>query len=117
MLLGEHLIKSWSSILASLILSSAASEFYGVVKAAGIGCGYVSFMEDMGITVPLQVWTDSSATLGIYGRQGLGKLRHVDTQCLWSQQRVRDQTLILRKVFGEETRRTCSRSTPVVATE
>ena len=76
--LGVHLIKSWSSTQASVTLSSAESEFYGVVKAAGIGLGYVALMQDMGITLPLQVWTDSSATLGICGRQGLGKLRHID---------------------------------------
>ena len=47
-------------------------------------------------------WTDSTATMGICGRQGLGKLRHVDTQCLWIQQRVRDGSIDLRKGKGEE---------------
>ena len=50
----------------------------------------------------MRVWTDSTATIGICGRQGLGKLRHVDTQCLWIQQRVRDDTLTLLKVRGED---------------
>ena len=40
--------------------------------------------------------------MGICGRQGLGKLRHVDTQCLWIQQRVGDRTIELVKVRGEE---------------
>ena len=39
--------------------------------------------------------------MGICGRQGLGKLRHIDTQCLWIQQRVRDKTIELRKVRGD----------------
>ena len=80
---GRHLIKPWPSTQASVSLSSGESEFYGVVKAAGIGLGYVSLLEDVGIPLPLRVWADSAATIGICGRQGLGKLRHVDIQCLW----------------------------------
>ena len=59
-------------------------------------------MQDLGHEVPVRVWTDSIATMGICGRHGLGKLRHVDTQCLWIQQRVRDHTIELVKVRGEE---------------
>ena len=40
--------------------------------------------------------------MGICSRQGLGKLRHIDTQTLWVQQRVRDKTFELRKVRGTE---------------
>ena len=58
-------------------------------------------MLDLGHSLPVRVWTDSTATLGICGRQGLGKLRHIDAQCLWVQQRVRDGTIELRKVKGE----------------
>ena len=52
--------------------------------------------------LPLRVWTDSTATMGICRRQGLGKLRHINTQCLWIQQPVRDGTFELRKVKGTE---------------
>lgn len=101
-MLGSHLIKAWSSTQASISLSSGEAEFYGVVKAAGVGLGYGSLLHDVGVILPLRVWTDSTATIGICGRQGLGKLRHVDTQCLWIQQRVRDGTLTLLKVRGED---------------
>ena len=40
LLLGGHLIKSWSSTQTSISLSSGESEFYGVFKAAGITLGY-----------------------------------------------------------------------------
>ncbi len=36
------------------------------------------------------------------GRQGLGKVRHLDVQELWIQQRVRNQDFDLLKVWGEE---------------
>ncbi len=101
-LLGSHLIKSWSSTQALVALSSGEAEYYGVVKSAGVGLGYQSLLEDLGITAPLRVWTDSTATMGICARQGLGKLRHIDTHCLWVQQRVRDGSIELRKVRGEQ---------------
>ncbi len=102
LLLGKHLIKSGSSTQSSVSLSSGRSEFYSVVKASGVALGYQSLLQDLGHTLPVRVWTDSTATIGVCGRQGLGKLRHIDTQCLWIQQRVRDRTVELRKVRGEE---------------
>ena len=99
---GSHLIKSWSSTQPFIALSSGEAEFYGVVKAGGIGLGYHAMLRDMGVQTALRVWTDSTASIGICGRQGLGKLRHIETQCLWIQQRVRDKNFELRKVLGSE---------------
>ena len=100
--LGGHLIKSWSSTQTSVSLSSGESEFYGVVKAGGVSLGYQALLRDLGLNLQVRVWTDSTATLGICGRQGLGELRHIDTQCLWIQQRVRDKSIELYKVKGED---------------
>ena len=100
-MLGRHLIKSWSSTQGPVSLSSGEAEFYGVVKAAGVTLGYQALLEDLGVKLPVRLWTDSTATMGICGRQGLGKLRHVDTRSLWIQQRVRDGSVELRKVRGE----------------
>ena len=82
-MLGTHIIKSWSSTQTLVSLSSGESEFYGVVKAGGISLGYQALLRDVGIRLPVRVWTDSTATICVCGRQGLGKLRHIDTQCLW----------------------------------
>ena len=100
-MLGQHMLKSWSSTQAMVSLSSGEAEFYGVTKAAGIGLGYQALLEDLGITFGIRVWTDSSATIGICGRQGLGKLRHIDTRRLWLQQRLREGGIELRKIRGE----------------
>ena len=102
LMLGKHLIKSWSSTQASISLSSGEAEFYGVVKAGGVTLGYQALLRDVGVVLPVRVWTDSTATIGICGRQGLGKLRHIDTQCLWIQQKVRGKSMELFKVRGEE---------------
>ncbi len=102
LMLGTHLLKSWSSTQTSISLSSGEAEFYGVVKASGVSLGYQALLRDVGLNLPIRVWTDSSATIGICGRQGLGKLRPVDTQSLWIQQRVRNGSVELFKVKGEE---------------
>ena len=77
------------------------AEFYGAVEGSGIGLGRAAVFNDVGIKLPLRVWTDSSAAIGICGRQGLGKLRHVFCPTLWVQQRVRRGGFELRKVNGE----------------
>jgi len=100
-ILGAHPIKTWSSTQSSVALSSGEAEFNGVVRGAGVGLGYQSLLQDLGIHVGLRVWTDSSAAIGICSRQGLGKLRHLDTHTLWVQQAVRSKRVDLRKVAGE----------------
>jgi len=99
--LGSHTIKTWSSTQSSVSLSSGEAEFNGVVKGAGAGLGYQSLLRDLGQEVPVRVWTDSSASIGFCSRQGLGKLRHLDTHTLWIQQAVRTGRIDLRKVLGE----------------
>ncbi len=101
LMIGRHLIKSWSSTQIPISLSSGEAELYGVVKASGIALGYQALLRDLGLQLPIRVWIDSTATMGICSRQGLGKLRHIDTRSLWVQQRVREGSLELRKVRGE----------------
>jgi hypothetical protein len=100
-MLGRHAVKHWSSTQTSTALSSGEAEFAGVIRGAGQGLGYQALLEDVGIDLPLRVWTDSSAAIGICSRQGLGKLRHLDTHTLWIQQAVRTKRVDLRKVLGE----------------
>ena len=101
-MLGSHAIKHWSSTQASVALSSGEAEFAGVIRGAGQGLGYKALLQDLGVEAQLRVWTDSSAAIGICNRQGLGKLRHLDTHTLWIQQAVRTGRVDLRKVLGEE---------------
>ena len=57
---------------------------------------------DIGYDLPLRLWTDSSAAVGICSRQGLGKLRHLECTSFWIQQRIRLGELEVRKIAGEE---------------
>ena len=101
-MLGSHCLKSWSSTQPSVSLSSGEAEFYGLVKASGIGLGFKSLMKDLGLELPCRVWTDSAAAMGIVGRQGLGKLRHIDTHSLWVQQAARSGRIVVKKIRGED---------------
>jgi hypothetical protein len=99
-LLGEHILKTYSSTQPTISLSSGEAEFYGVVRATGAALGQQSLFADLGTPLGVRVWTDSSAAIGICSRQGLGKLRHIDTQTLWVQEKVRTKQIILKKVHG-----------------
>ena len=101
LMLGRHVLKTWSATQPSVSLSSAEAEFYGVVKAAGLALGQQSILRDLGLELPVRVWTDSSAAMGICARHGLGKLRHIATHTLWVQEKVRNKEIDLRKVRGE----------------
>ena len=89
LMLGQHVIKCWSATQASLALSSGEAEYYGVVRGTGVGLGQQALGRDGGFELPLRVWTDSSAAMGTAGRQGLGKLRHLECHSLRVQQRLR----------------------------
>ena len=72
-MMGSHLIKSWSSTQNNAIsLSSGEAELYAIVKGVGTGLGVQQFLEDLGLSAAMRVHTDSAAAQGICKRVGLG---------------------------------------------
>jgi hypothetical protein len=59
-------------------------------------------LRDLGMEGSITLYTDSSAARGIIHRAGLGKLRHLETGCLWLQSAVKAKKLQVRKVLGTE---------------
>ena len=55
---------------------------------------------DLGIDYPLKMYTDASAAMGMSRRLGVGKVRHLDTQLLWIQTKVKSGEIQLEKVLG-----------------
>ena len=100
-MLGAHMLKAWSSTQPTITLSSGEAELHGVVRASAAGLGMLALMADFGARLPMRVWTDSTASIGICKRQGLGKVRHLAVQDLWVQQRVRAGDFQLYKIPGE----------------
>ena len=63
--------------------------------------GIVPMARDMGEELKVVVHSDSSAALAMSQRVGLGKVRHIDVQYLWIQERHAAKEVDLRKVKGE----------------
>ena len=61
LVLGKHLVKSWSSTQATRALSSGEAEFYAIIEGAPRALGVQALMEDMGITCKVVIKSDSSA--------------------------------------------------------
>ena len=60
----------------------------------------LALLADFGAKLLMRVW-NSTASIGICKRQGLGKVRHLAVQDLWVQQRVRAGDFELYKIPGE----------------
>ena len=50
-MMNSHCMKAWSSTQSSVALSIVEADFAGVVRGAGIGLGYISLLEDLGIKI------------------------------------------------------------------
>ena len=58
--------------------------------AAAVGKGMRSMMRDMGVDMNIRLLTDSSTAKASIARKGLGNVRHIDTNELWLQERMRN---------------------------
>ena len=101
---GEHAIKSWSVTQAVIALSSGEAEYYGIVKGSSAGLGVRSVLGDLGLDtksqVKLVIFTDSSAAKGISSRRGLGKVRHIEVNQFWIQDKVHSGEIEVKKIMG-----------------
>ena len=101
-MLGKHIIKGWSATQKVIALSSGEAEYYGCVKGSAEAIGSQSILADMGVNVRIRLSEDSTAAKGIADRTGLGKVRHIEVNQLWLQEKVRNKDIELRKVKGLE---------------
>ena len=101
MILGSHVIKSWSSTQSNIALSSGEAEYYGLVQGASAALGIRSMLREVGVDARIRVSTDASAAKGIASRRGLGKVRHIEVHQLWVQDKVANKEIEVRKVDGK----------------
>jgi hypothetical protein len=85
-----------------IALSSGEAEFYGLVSTASEAVGLGAMTEDCGDKSEAYLYADASAAIGVANREGLGRIRHLDTQSLWLQRALRKRRLGLGKVLGTE---------------
>ena len=96
---GHHLLRSWSKDQSVIALSSSEAELYAACMAAQRAMGIESMAREQGVDLgAMELQADAHAAIGIIGRQGLGKVRHLDLSFLWLQAAVRGKQVVLRKV-------------------
>ena len=94
-MIGNHLIKSWSSTQKNITLSSAEAELVASVKVCGESIGLVQLAADWGLDMKGKIHVDFSAAIGIAHRCGNGKPRHVKVGSLWIQELVEEEEILM----------------------
>ena len=97
---SPHLVNAYSRTQSNIALSSGEAEYYAAVSTALEALGLVAMTEDFGY-----LYADASAAIGVANREGLGRIRHLDTQSLWLQHALRKRRLGLDRSHDE----TCGR--------
>ena len=97
---GGSSVKSWSSTQGSIAQSSGEAEYYSLIKLAAEALGLQALALDLGWSMKVKLWTDSSAAKSAASRRGLGKTRHLEIKFLWLQEAVRRGRLRLAKIPG-----------------
>ena len=77
------------------------AEYYATLRSANLALGFRNVAADLGADVK-QFFNDGPTALDIIGRGGLGKVRHLDVQDLWIQQRLRNGHFSLYKIKGDD---------------
>ena len=100
-MLGSQLVKSWSRTQDSVTLSSAEAELVGLGKLAVESLGIRSMCREWELTAEGKtstLYVDASAALSIAKRQGAGKMRHVNVNSLWLQEKEIQQEMSCEKI-------------------
>ena len=97
--IGNHTVKSGSTLQGLTALSVGEAEFYAVVKGGQVGPALRSIYQDLGIPMKLDIQSDSSTVNSLTDRLGAKqRTKHIDTQYFWIQERVFDGDLSIKKV-------------------
>ena len=99
---GSHWIKSWSTTQKNVTLSSGEAELVAAVKMSAELIGISQLASDWGEQLEGHVHIDSSAAIGIIGRRGSGKMRHVKVGMLWIQEKQEAGEMKYTKILGSE---------------
>ena len=99
---GGNLLASYSRGLAMICLSSGEAAFNGGVAACSEGLFFKKILSFMGPSTRMKVWLDSSAARGVFQRQGVGRIRHLEAKSLWVQEGLKKKEFELEAVRSEE---------------
>ena len=98
--IGNHTVKSGSTLESLTALSVGEAEFYAVVKGGQVGLALRSKNQDLGLPMKVEMQSDSSTANSLTDRLGAGqRTKHIDTRYFWRQERVQDGDLSIKKVL------------------
>ncbi len=100
-MINQHAVKTWSVTQDIIALSSGEAEYYGMVRGAAQGLGALTLLKDMGVSMKLKIKTDASVAKSIASRRGIGRVRHIEVNQLWLQERVNKGQIEIEKVNGK----------------
>ena len=99
--IGNHSVKSGSTLQSLTSLSAREAEFYAVVKGGQVGLALRSIYQDLGVPMKVEIQSDSSTANSLTDRLGAGqRTKHTDTRYSWVQERVQDGDLSVKKVLA-----------------
>ena len=97
-MVGDHMVKSWSTSQSVIALSTGEAELYGLNKCGASALGLQSLLEDFGISLDIRLHTDATTGKAIATRRGLGKVRHIAVNELWLQDQVATKKVVINKL-------------------
>ena len=100
-MLNEHMVKQWASTQDVLSLSSGEAEYYGIVRGGAQALGIRSLLADWGIQRRIRIKTDASVAKSIASRRGVGKVRHIEVNQLWLQEKSTKVTSKLKNFLAK----------------
>ena len=68
--IGNHIVKSGSTVQSLTALSVGEAEFYAVVKGGQVGLSLRSMYQDLGIPMKFEILSDSSTANSLTDRLG-----------------------------------------------
>jgi hypothetical protein len=101
-MLGPALLTTWSRTQASVSLSSAESEYYGLVSGASEGLFVRSLLRELGLELRVVLGTDSSAAKAATERAGVSKMKHIEIKYHFLKDLVARKEVYLMKLRGTE---------------
>eukprot|EP00972_Heterocapsa_arctica_P027285 4010526-Heterocapsa_arctica.AAC.1 len=100
---GGCILADFSRAHSTPARSSGEAEWYSQVTRASEALHLQHVMQFLlDVPIGIELWTDSTSAKAIGVRQGVGKVRHLDVQTLWLQQKVKQRIIVMRKVNTKE---------------
>ena len=101
-LAGGCCLVSWARGQSVVAQSSGEAEFYAILAGAHEGLAVQSTLAEIGITLKLRVWSDSSAARTMCHRLGAGSLKHVETKHFHIQNLVSQGKLTIERISTDQ---------------